>query len=122
VVRRVARSDEGAVIVEFGVVFPILALLILGVIAAGDLFSTQVALQHAAREGARAMALYQEDQAATVAQDAVRVPITVETGEVCDPENMDPQPTSLRVLHSWQGLGPIGAFELEATAVMRCGG
>lgn len=49
--------DRGAVLVEMALVLPILLMLLIGVIEFGLAYNTQVRIQGAAREGARAAAL-----------------------------------------------------------------
>jgi Flp pilus assembly protein TadG len=63
------RDERGASAVEFGLIIPILLILVLGIVEFGHAFQVQGTLSSAAREGARAMAL-QNDQAE--ARDAVQ--------------------------------------------------
>lgn len=50
-------SDSGAAAVEFALVFPILILILIGIIEYGSVFNAQLMLTSAAREGARTMAV-----------------------------------------------------------------
>ncbi len=63
------RGERGASAVEFAMIVPLLIVLVLGIAEFGHAFSVQGTLSAAAREGARVMAL-QNDQAA--ARTAVR--------------------------------------------------
>ena len=63
------RDERGASAVEFGMIVPLLLVLLLGIIEFGHAFQVQGTLSAAAREGARRMAL-QNDQ--TQARDAVQ--------------------------------------------------
>lgn len=47
-------NEKGQSMVEFALVLPILVLLVMGIIQFGIIFSAQIALTNAAREGARA--------------------------------------------------------------------
>lgn len=51
------RDDRGQATVELALVLPILVLLLAGVVWVGNVMATQVQLEHAAREGARAAAV-----------------------------------------------------------------
>ena len=51
------ESESGAVMVEFALVSMTLILLLVGIIEFGLIFNTQLALQNAAREGARYAAI-----------------------------------------------------------------
>jgi len=51
------RDDRGQATVELALVLPILVLLLAGIVWVGQLMATQVQLEHAAREGARAAAV-----------------------------------------------------------------
>ncbi|GAB3350947.1 TadE/TadG family type IV pilus assembly protein [Modestobacter lapidis] len=68
-VGRRLHGERGASAVEFALIVPLLIVLVLGIAEFGHAFSVQGTLSSAAREGARAMAL-QNDQAA--AKAAVR--------------------------------------------------
>jgi len=47
------RREEGQSIVEFALVIPVLALLLLGIMEGGRIFTAYVELQHVARDAAR---------------------------------------------------------------------
>lgn len=48
------RRDLGAAAVEFAIIFPLLLLVVAGIVDFGRAFFTQIQLTNAAREGARA--------------------------------------------------------------------
>lgn len=52
-VRPHKRGDDGAAAVEFGLIAPILVLLVFGIMSFGILFAQTLALNNAARQGAR---------------------------------------------------------------------
>lgn len=58
---RANESDRGAAAVEFALIFPLLLLLLLGIIDFGRALNAQITLTQAAREGARLEALDQPD-------------------------------------------------------------
>ena len=60
------RGDQGAVIVEFAIIFPVFMLLTLGMLTGGITLTHQLSVTQAAREAAR--------YGATVAQDQCAVP------------------------------------------------
>ncbi len=60
-------SDRGAAAVEFALVFPLLVLILIGIVEYGSVFNTQLMLTSAAREGARAMAVTGDAAAARAA-------------------------------------------------------
>jgi Flp pilus assembly protein TadG len=59
------RGDDGVALVEFALVFPLLMVLLFGIISAGLLWNQELSLTHAAREGARYGATVPRDQAFT---------------------------------------------------------
>lgn len=61
--------DRGQATVEFALVLPLLVLCIAGLVWVGNLMATQVRLENAAREGARAAAV-EPERAAVAAQAA----------------------------------------------------
>ena len=81
--REKLRGERGASAVEFGLIVPILLILVLGIIEFGHAFQVQGTLSAAAREGARAMAL-RNDQGQ--ARDAVQ-----EAAAALDPDITDAQ-------------------------------
>ncbi len=120
------RSERGSVAVEFGLVLPIIAIMIGGLVSFGFVYGIQLTLDQAAREGARALALG-EDPDAAVRVAAVGVPsgLVVAPEGSCDPS--DPadvgQPVGVRLTIRVELPVPIAdAIPLTAEAVMRCGG
>ncbi len=82
------RDERGASAVEFGLIVPLLLVLLVGIIEFGHAFQVQGTLSAAAREGARRMAL-QNDQ--TEARDAVREATgSLTTGLTDDQISIDP--------------------------------
>ncbi|MFP5372483.1 MAG: TadE/TadG family type IV pilus assembly protein, partial [Actinomycetes bacterium] len=67
--RGTLRDERGASAVEFGLVLPLLLVLVLGIVEFGHAFQVQGTLSSAAREGARAMALRNDP---AQARDAVQ--------------------------------------------------
>ena len=51
--RRVVRSERGAELIEFALVFPLLLMVVLGIVDFGFLFQRLEVVTNAAREGAR---------------------------------------------------------------------
>jgi Flp pilus assembly protein TadG len=47
------RDDSGAVAVEFAMIFPVLAMLMMGIVTGGLSYSDALGIQNAVREGAR---------------------------------------------------------------------
>lgn len=66
---RRCRGDGGAALVEFGIVLPLLFLLIFGIIDFGWAFFQQLDVRHGAREGARLAAVNYKTTATPTAAD-----------------------------------------------------
>ena len=66
-------EDRGAIIVEFALIVPILLVLLVGIINFGVAYNTQIAVQAASREGARALALGNCAQGAVDASGGVAI-------------------------------------------------
>lgn len=64
------RADHGAAAVEFALVCVLLVMLLVGIVEFGRVYTAQLAVTHAAREGARAAAVGHFD-AAYVRQQAM---------------------------------------------------
>ncbi|GAA1820610.1 TadE/TadG family type IV pilus assembly protein [Planosporangium flavigriseum] len=60
---RKARRDDGAAAVEMALILPLLLFVLFGIVDFGRLLNAQITLTEAAREGARAAALYQNADA-----------------------------------------------------------
>lgn len=125
-----ARED-GAVVVEFGVMFPVLALLVAGIVSFGLAYSTQLNLQQAAREAVRAYALGSGDPVVVAQQASPNTALAagaVQTSGDCpDPSSpANPAPASwVEVTHTFTlpvPFVPFDELDLRARAVMRCGG
>lgn len=51
--RRLRKDDRGTAAIEFGLVLPLLMLILVGIIDFGNIYFTRLAMTNAAREGAR---------------------------------------------------------------------
>jgi Flp pilus assembly protein TadG len=118
------EHDRGAVMVELALVLPLLIILLVGIFDFGQFYNGQIAIQAAAREGARALALG-EDSAAV--EQAVKDAADDQTIEVdqsgCDPSDPD-KPATVTVTGSYTFTIPfleIGQKTYNAKASMRCG-
>lgn len=131
--QRMRRDGEsGAVTVEFGLVFPLVALLIAGMVTFGLALTARLTLSQAAREGVRAYAFEGGDPTAVTRSAADSLPadeIVVTFGD-CDlaaPGSQAwvqaaydfPLPPPISLLTA---IGLPEELPLSAKAVMRCGG
>lgn len=90
-------GDDGAAAVEFALVLPILVLFLFAIVQFGLLFSVYNTMVHAAREGARGMALQQMTaaQGETLTRDrlsaytALPFAVTTRTPDPTDPADLD---------------------------------
>ena len=145
--RRLHADERGAMVLEFGVVFPLVVLVISGIVWFGMAFSTKLTMDQAAREGVRVYALTGLDGTiapATRAADTVAAATAVFPGTVscgtgtpdstgacstdCNPQAPGSPPATawVRVDHAFSfplaKLFPVDSLNLSATAVLRCGG
>jgi hypothetical protein len=118
---RSSDDDRGAVIVEFALIVPILLILLVGIVNFGVAYNTQIALQGAAREGARALALGNSAIDAVNASGGVAMSVSSQTG--CPAGGSDAFATVVTSKDFTFGIPfvPIGTRTLTATASMRCG-
>jgi Flp pilus assembly protein TadG len=89
--RRVRQREEGAAIVEFALVAPLLVLLLFGIIQFGRVFNAKVTYTHAAREAVRVVAVTGDATAAETAasnasQDLNPATLTVVIDDCSDGE------------------------------------
>ena len=137
------RDERGASAVEFGMIVPLLLVLLLGIIEFGHAFQVQGTLSAAAREGVRAMALRNDpDDARAVARTAatsldpaiadelIDIEIVdgtgtrIGTGETCPTTGAGNTAVRLTITYPKPYLtGFFGSeIELTGTGVMRCNG
>jgi Flp pilus assembly protein TadG len=117
------RRDRGAVIVEFALVLPLLLILLIGIVEFGRAYNTQIALQGAAREGARALALG-ESASTAVANASGGISMTVSATTPCPAGNPASSYASVTTSTPFTFGIPfvnLGTRTLNATASMRCG-
>jgi Flp pilus assembly protein TadG len=112
--------DRGAVTVEFALILPILLVLLVGIIEFGQAYNTQIALQGAAREGARALAL-DEDVGAAVTAAAGGITMTASSSGGCGGGAPFASVTTSTVFTFSIPFINLGSKTLDATASMRCG-
>ena len=115
-----ARNDRGASALEFALVVPLLLVLVMGIIEFGFMFQAQLALTHAAREGARRAAVDKYDAGEVVNQ---AFPVTPTISTVPSPPSAaasgDPISITLSYDYDWQVLPFPGTVALTGSAVMR---
>ena len=63
--RHRCRSDRGAALVEFAIIFPLLAMLVFGMLSGGIVMNRRMSVTHATREAARYGATVPVDQLGT---------------------------------------------------------
>jgi hypothetical protein len=96
------NRDDGASLVEFAILLPLLLIMLLGIIEFGWLFSQNNDVRHGAREGARAAAVNTGDNAA----------LHIAT---CDSMDLT-SPVSVRFTDGTGGAaGSMGEVEVTAT-------
>lgn len=63
--RQNQRTDRGAALIEFALILPVFAMLVVGLFSSAMIYDSNMQLTHAAREGARYGAAVPEDQVFT---------------------------------------------------------
>lgn len=118
-VRRV-KSDRGASALEFALVIPVLLLLLFGIIEFGVIFQNQLALTHAAREGARMAAVGQWNATTVKARAYPVVPtVTVSPNPPTAATHGQAITVTLTAPYDWVLLPFPGTIQLQSQAVMR---
>lgn len=106
--RATGRSDRGAVAVEFGLLLPLLLLIVLGIIDFGFMLSAKVTVTQAAREGARLEAVGRHDEVDARTNTAAD-PLTISTQVVQSCPGTDAE---VRVTHEFTFKTPVGAIAI----------
>lgn len=126
--RRSWKNERGAVAVEFALVFPILILVLFGIIEYGSVFNAQIMITGAAREAARSMSITGSTATATAAAlDALPgVGSGVTAGDVSFSSATCAIGTDVTVTIGYDKPFLTGLFgattRLEGVATRRCGG
>jgi Flp pilus assembly protein TadG len=129
--RKRLREQRGASAVEFALIVPVLIVLVLGIAEFGHAFQVQGTLSAAAREGVRAMALQNDQDAAIAAVQAAASslnPAITDTQIDITPETpmLNAGSTSVRLTINYPMPYLTGFFGssvgLTGTGVMRCNG
>jgi Flp pilus assembly protein TadG len=128
-VGRAVRSERGAAAVEFALVVPLLVMLILGIVEFSKVYNVQSSLSAAAREGARTMALTNDQAAArTAVRNAADVPLSAGQISVAPTSCAGAAPTATVTVRVTYHQPFVAGFlngagvDLTGEAVMRCGG
>lgn len=123
-------SERGAVAVEFALLAPVLIMLLFGIMEFGRAYNTQITLTSAAREGARVMAIENNQSAAEAAATKASSslsPLTLEfstypiasTPAKCSSGKQ----VTLVVRYSLNTMtGLAGPFAMQGKGTMLCGG
>lgn len=127
--RHEGRLDRGAAAVEMALVLPLLLLLVFGIIDFGRIFTAEIQLSQAAREGVRLQALQLPgfQARAKAAAPMLKDSMSVTPGAICSPTSL---PTAVAaVTTTWTATGLIITSFIPGipttysqTAEMRCGG
>jgi Flp pilus assembly protein TadG len=122
------REQRGAVAVEFALVFPLLILVLFGVIEYGAVYNAQLQLTGAAREAAREMAVTgSAGSARAAALDAAPALVpALTTGDIAFSSGSCAPGTDVTVTISYEKPFLTGFFgahvDLTGVATRRCGG
>ena len=124
------NNENGQTLVEFALILPILLLLVMGIIQFGIIFSAQIGITNAAREGARVAAVgYSESEVQDTVSHTVGSHISfnlVSTGVVYPAGATIGQDVTVTVVGEVELIVPIpdvfvpgGSIGLTAVSTMR---
>ena len=131
------QSERGAVAVEMAIVLPLLLMLLIGIIEFGRIYTIQISLSQAAREGARYAAVHYADDDLDVEGAALGaapsldgLPVVVHNDPDSCASGTNARVTTTVTLTSLSGLFDaellgmpvIFPVELTGVGVMQCGG
>lgn len=117
------RDDRGAAMVELALVLPVLVVLLVGIVEAGRAYGAHVAIQGAARDGARLAALgfpSAEVETAVFGTAGPAEVVAVVTTP-CRNNGTGEAEVTVQAQHQWRvPLMNLGVSTLNATARMPC--
>lgn len=123
------RRQDGASAVEFAIIFPILLLIVFGIVDFGYAYFHKISLNAAVREGVREIALHDDATSAqTRAQSTFGAEPLTFTGITGCPSGAGGEAElSASYAHSYitplpSLIGASSPLNLASTGVMRCGG
>lgn len=125
------RRDRGAVAVEFGLLLPLLMLIVMGIIDFGLALNAQVTLTQAAREGARLESFDEPDDEVRARAESAATGLDTATAEIIT--HCPGDDGTVSVTYEFHFVTPVGAFgamfggggygdpiDLTAEGVMPC--
>jgi Flp pilus assembly protein TadG len=119
-------SDDGAAMVEFAILLPILLLLLMGMVEFSRAYNAQITLTQASREGARVLAITKDSgQAVAATEDVAGTTLDIAQLTVSTSACNSGDPTSVTATYPFTYDIPLygtATLNLTATGVMRCGG
>jgi Flp pilus assembly protein TadG len=120
------KSQKGQSLVEFALVFPILILLLFGIMDFGRIFHAYLTIDHAGREAARAASIGKDDTTVknTAVNDATGIVLTVGQVGVTPTPRTSGTDVTITITYPITFLTPVigsivGPITLEDTTVMR---
>jgi Flp pilus assembly protein TadG len=120
------RDESGAAAVEFALVFPMLILVLFGIIEFGAMYNAQLMVTGAAREGARSMAISGDPAVAKLdtIDSAIGLSLTASEVAISRATCAVGQDVSVVITHKQHFLtGMFGAtIDLTGKATRRCNG
>ena len=119
-------NESGAVAVEFALLLPFLLLIVVGLIEFGRGYNAKISLTHAAREGARALAVGKPiaDVQSTIVNAADGIDtskLSISGLTACSPGSTATITLNYPLSYSipfWTN----GSWDIDAKGTMRCGG
>ena len=132
--KRKLRNELGAVAVEFALIAPILIALVMGILEFSNFYNVQISVTQAAREGARTMAITNDQTQATNAAKAGAPGISASGFNV---SAANPTPfvfsetacasgETMELTVTYQGAALTGlfgsSFQVKGEGAMLCGG
>ncbi|GAA1773524.1 TadE/TadG family type IV pilus assembly protein [Kocuria aegyptia] len=119
------RDERGAVAVEFGLVMPLLLMILFIIVEFGYAFNAQISVTHAAREAARTMAITKDwsdakDAALSSSPSLSPAKLHFPTEPTC----VAGAPVEVVLTYSLSGLTSLlpSGVNIKGKAAMQCGG